>query len=610
MTAWPPKHLEHIRNRYAEWDALYAGDRNRLEATGSALGQVDQGTGVAGTLGRVWRRFWGRAPMDRSTDAVIKVHVPLPADIARASRALLFAEPPSITADRPDTPEGFVTGTAPTGEYAADLAIAAATTDRLDEYLDAGLIGVCAGAAEVCAAMGGVFLRAVAKGAGDTSGRVFATRVDVDSAIPEFEWGTLARVTFWQQLPQAPNAGKSTVHRWFEIHETTPGEYMGEPADIGIVRHQLWQGTASDLGELVDLMSHPFTERFIPDLDPELGDAITTRTPGLDVVYIPNVTPNPLWRTDPTGRDLGAPDVAGAEDLCDQLDRTRSSLLEEQDLAKARITIPEAWLEANGPGQGLAFSNDRRIFTTLNMPPTEANARAEMFQPAIRVDEHLRVEQQLVEDILRRCGYSASTFGEDEDAAVTATGVNAKKDRTRLTRAEKIRHWAPALRDLLEKMLSMDVAFGWADPLVEPSIVSVVFPEAQQTPLDLAATVAAWNAAAAASLWTKVATIHPDWDDTQIRIEIDRIREDLGLTNPVLPDPTELGRNGDGLAPTATMTPDEIASAANAMGQLIRAGVDSDDAAARVGLAGLEFTGAMPTSLRLPEREASGLEPA
>lgn len=55
---------------------------------------------------------------------------------------------------------------------------------------------------------------------------------------------------------------------------------------------------------------------------------------------------------------------------------------------------------------------------------------------------------------------------------------------------------------------------------------------------------------------------------------------------------------------------DDIKAKAEAMGILIRAGVESNDAAERVGLAGVEFTGAMPTSLRLPEAEASKLEEA
>lgn len=49
---------------------------------------------------------------------------------------------------------------------------------------------------------------------------------------------------------------------------------------------------------------------------------------------------------------------------------------------------------------------------------------------------------------------------------------------------------------------------------------------------------------------------------------------------------------------------------ADAMGVLIRAGVAPDDAAQAVGLGGLAFTGAVPTSLRLPQVDASNLEGA
>lgn len=46
----------------------------------------------------------------------------------------------------------------------------------------------------------------------------------------------------------------------------------------------------------------------------------------------------------------------------------------------------------------------------------------------------------------------------------------------------------------------------------------------------------------------------------------------------------------------------------DALGVAIRAGVDPDIAAQRLGLTGLRFTGAMPVSLRLPEDEARRLE--
>lgn len=52
----------------------------------------------------------------------------------------------------------------------------------------------------------------------------------------------------------------------------------------------------------------------------------------------------------------------------------------------------------------------------------------------------------------------------------------------------------------------------------------------------------------------------------------------------------------------------EIKAKADALGALIRAGVDAEVAAQQVGLPGLKFTGATPVSLRLPEDEAAQLE--
>lgn len=46
----------------------------------------------------------------------------------------------------------------------------------------------------------------------------------------------------------------------------------------------------------------------------------------------------------------------------------------------------------------------------------------------------------------------------------------------------------------------------------------------------------------------------------------------------------------------------------DALGVAVRAGVDPDDAARRLGLGGVKFTGAVPVSLRLPETDATTLE--
>lgn len=603
MSEWPPAELKPIRAAFAEWDAWMTGDRARLEAAGSAHGGGGYHSEGAtekrfgsGPIGRLLRRFWGKSSSTQ-TEPRVKVHAPLAADIARASSDLLFAEPPTITGRTPEKPEQE------TAQYAIDLAAADATTQRLQSYLDKGLLTVLSGAAEVGAGLGGVFLRVTWDAAKQ---RVFAVRIDADAAIPQFMWGELQRVTFFRQL-SAP--GERNVLRHLEIHEqvdrnapTDPeGERTGDVEMVGIIRHQLWRGTVTDLGNQVPLTEAPSLAGLLPLLVD--GDTISSLTPGLCVVYVPNITPNTLWRNVPCGKDLGAPDIAGCEDFLDRLDASYSSLLEELELAKARITVPEQWLDTHAPGKGQSFDTDRRVFTGLAIPPTDGQAGAEMFQPAIRVDEHLRVIQELTEVIIRRAGYSAATFGEDEDGAATATEVNSKNSRSRLTRNKKIRNWQPKLVELLTKMLAVDVAMQWADEKVDPDLVDVSFPQPAQTPLELANMIDVLNRAGAISTWMKVATAHPDWNDGQVEKEIERIRED----NPDLVNPEAFGVGGQDLQ---TMDPAEVKAAADAMGVLIRAGVEPAEAAQRVGLGGLPFTGAVPTSLRLPEKDAASLEQA
>ena len=65
---------------------------------------------------------------------------------------------------------------------------------------------------------------------------------------------------------------------------------------------------------------------------------------------------------------------------------------------------------------------------------------------------------------------------------------------------------------------------------------------------------------------------------------------------------------GGGAQVDAPETAAEMKAKFDALGSAIRAGVDPEDAAQYLGLAGLEFTGATPVSLRLPESQAQRLE--
>lgn len=122
----------------------------------------------------------------------------------------------------------------------------------------------------------------------------------------------------------------------------------------------------------------------------------------------------------------------------------------------------------------------------------------------------------------------------------------------------------------------------------------------------------------AADALVKLSTVFPWLGETEVALEY------AGFTQPevtrLLADKrrahgaaslaalVSAGGLAGSAAPTAADEAADIKAKADAMGVLIRAGVRSEDAAATVGLAGIEFTGAVPVALRMPEQEARDLE--
>lgn len=555
--AWPPPHMVEILSKVTEWDAWYKGDRASLEAMGTTYA-ADYQTGIVGVITKVWRRFWGSKPFEGNTDPKIKIHVPLAADIARATPDLLFAEPPSITAKDDDTDEAIDDASDTADGVVQDAErvpkgpspIAVATAARLEEYERDGLIGTLMGASEVCAAKGGIFLRATWV---PSSKRMYMERMGIENAIPSFKHGELHRVTFWREVQPYPNEKRGTL-RHLEIHELQRELHGSEVKEIGIIRHELWEGTSSDLGSITTLDESPDLEGILDMLEIEnnADGVISTLTEGLDVVYIPNMTPSPYWEHHSIGRYLGVPDIAGSEDLLDRLDHATSSMFREVDLSRARMVIPQSWLENLKAGSGQIFDNDREIFTQVNAPPNSAPGGAgvaEFFQPELRVDKYMLLTQQITEDIIRHARFSASTFGEDESGAVTATEVNSKNVKTRSTRQRKIGEWQPRLERLLKKMLAMELAFKWITG-IDPELVSVTFPAPTASMTELALYVSTLRGVQLMSIRTGLETAHPDWDEKRILAEIAEIEGEIEAAKPEpMEDPNQFGIIAAGTPP-------------------------------------------------------------
>lgn len=516
-TAWPPAELADVMPAIEAWDAWWVGDTDGLHRAyqGKSTARVRPGQLAGGVVGAVSRFFWGRPQLDQA-QTQRKLHVPIATDLCQASADLLWSEAPTFTVDDETTQE------------------------RLDKLVDDGMLATLTSGAEVGAAHGGHFLR-VTWDVTVSPDRPFLTRVDADGALPEFRWGRLVAVTFWHVVAE----DNTKVLRHLERHELDAG-------GIGVIIHGLYAGTRDSLGQAVPLKEHKSTA----GLEVDAESSISTGSPGLAVEYVPNLQPQRLWRRHPIGKDLGRSDLDGVEGLMDALDEVYTSWMRDIRLAKARLLVPQPMLVDNGPGSGASFDLDQEIFAPVNAPPTSltaANTIAQAEQFAIRHEEHRATSQALLEDILRTAGYSPATFGLDVDgAAMTATEIKARQQRSFMTRDRKLRAVRPALSRILEKLLAVDAEVFNSG--VTPARPDVEFPDGvQESLLSLAQTAQALRTAEAASTMTLVQMMHPEWDDQQVTDEVALI---MGEQPAPMADPTDPGLASGTVAPPA---PDSVA---------------------------------------------------
>lgn len=484
--AWPPPDLAPVYDTYKQWDAWYVGDPEGLRAyygSGTTPASADR-TGIIGALTRF---FWGR-PRSANSSEDKRIHVPVAADLAMTSADLLLGEQVDFTCEDKKAQE------------------------RLQKIADDGMYATLVEAAEVAAALAGVYLRVVwAKALSD---RPWLSAVHPDAAVPEWQWGKLAAVTFWRVVDKRD--GK--VVRLLERHE--PGR----------IEYGLYEGDKARLGKQIPLTSLPETHSL-----PASGIVETGVPKRLTAVYVPNVRPSRRWRNNPAAAPLGRSDLDGIEHLMDALDEVMSSWMRDVRHGKARLIVPDHMLESKGPGKGSMFDMDREVWQGVQMDPSQklggaAGVQAEQFE--IRVEQHRDTAIGLLEEILRTAGYSPATYGMQGEVAITATEVAAKTRRSLMTRDRKIRYWRPELAYILEVLLAVDAAqLGGGTP--EGTEVAVHFPDGvSEDTATLAQTSNLLRQAEAASTQTLVTMLHPDWDEPQIAAEVALIAGERALAQP------------------------------------------------------------------------------
>ncbi|MBL1104934.1 phage portal protein [Streptomyces sp. 5-8] len=481
--AWPPTD-PCVQAALADWDAWYSADPDRLGErylgrTSREAPDFRPSQFRGGMVGRVARWFWGipSGPGQKRT----KLHVPIAGDIARTSSSLLFSEPPVL------------------------LSTEKGTQARLDDLVESGLHPTLLEAGEVCAALGGAYLRVVWDQ--EISNRPWIDSVAADAAVPEFRYGRLIAVTFWTVVEQ----DNREVWRHLERHEK------------GRILHGLYRGTVGTLGTRLPLADHPDTEPFA-NLVTE--DWIETGAPAhLTAAYVPNVRPAKAWRHIPSAAHWGQSDFQGVEPIFDALDETWTSWMRDIRIGKGRIVVPNSMLRDHGPGQGASWNEDQEVYAGLEMLERPGENQLTVTQFAIRVQEHKETCSALIEQAARQAGYSAATFGITGDgSAVTATEIRARERRSMSTRARKTLYWRPALADIVAALLAVEAGplFGVSALDLEPPHVE--FEDSiSESPKEVAETVELLRRAQAASAETLVRMQHPDWDDPQVSREVDAI---------------------------------------------------------------------------------------
>jgi len=466
---WPPEEWREPYEKYYEWAAWYSGDPEQLLAFYSS--KVEP--------------FWSK---DLEEDRRTMVHIPVAGDIAGVSADLLLSEPPEIK-----IPEAHEEK-APSG--------ATDTQDRLDKIIEeTDAYSRMLEAAETAAAFGGVFVKIN----WDTAFREYPVLsiAQPDNAIPEFRWGFLRSVTFHRVVEHIDT---NNVIRHIEIHE--PGK----------VYNQLYKGGRFRLGTRLNLEQHEATA----GMEPEINTGIKTLT----CRYIPNKLPNRLWR----GASLGQSDLSGIEGLMDSIDEAYSDWVRELGLARARLIIPESWLELED-GK-FKFNLDKEVYVATAQGPASAeNQQVHAVQFEIRADQYHQTITELMKQAYAMAGYSPSSFGmrEPGEQAVTAAEVKSREGKSFKTRNKKARYLQGGIADILHVLLQIDkVHFNSkVNPEYRPQ--AILQDSIQTDPMEKADSLAKLEQAQAISIDTKVRILHPEWSQEQIEAEVERIMQEKGM---------------------------------------------------------------------------------
>lgn len=489
---WPP--ASFLDSKLEEHSVWYSGDPELLANYYSGLVATAPTRDLPYDM-KSSENFWGRQIKNQGE---IFVHVPIAGDIAETSANLLFSEAPIIRFDKGVGAEkGTKRDTIGPDKDQVALDTMLAKTGFFSKLLEG---------AEICAALGGVFIKL----AWDKELSDYPIPVvhQPDRAIPEFSFGILKAVTFWKIIGSSDEGHK--VYRLLERYSK------------GAIENSLFLGSSSNLGKRISLQDHEETA--------EMKDVVQT-VDELCAVYVPNMLPNRLQRTSYLGRS----DLSGLEGLMDCLDEAFSGWAKEITLGQAKVFIPESYLQ--GKAGNRRHNVDKMLYEVIDVDPVSDNPGIIPQQFEIRADAFEKTTLNYLDRIITSAGYSPQSFGlAIQGRAESGLALQLRERKSFATKAKKEKYWMPAIEHLVKVMCQMYVA-GLGGKIDLNKEITVSFSDGIMNNFtELSSAVAQISSAMAASTETKVRLLHPEWDEAAIEAEVAKIIEENNLKPISAPD--------------------------------------------------------------------------
>lgn len=505
--------------QFRENDAWWSGDQAALQAIYENAGTRTRGDNAAthynkgdGTLrrgglrGRLASFFNGN--IVNTEEQRTRIHAPVASNLATLSSDLLFAEPATfrLTNAKGDPYKGKA-------------------QDRMDVVLNGednhlALIE----SAEKVAGLSAVVM--TAHWDRDTSDKPWMEATACDAVIPEFIGRRLVAVNMYTTYNVTSALGlveATFVH--IERHEQ------------GYIIHGLMKLNADrTLSDTVPLQTVAALEHlaFIPGSQQGVIEhtiALPTGIKSLTASWWRHL-PTKTFRKYGELQMLGRAVFEGSEQMLDAVDETWSSWMRDIKIGRARLIVPEAFLDVQGPGMGGAFDTDRELLTALAF--TDLNSDGEKIsahQFLIRAKDHADTLLGLTKEITQASGYSLSSYGEQsEGGGITATETVDRTTMTERTRDKQFLYASRALHPLSYALMELDAVHYAGTAIPNDAVLDIEITELSQVdPEKEARTIQYLRNGMAATTDTIVRMQHPDWDETRIQQEVEGIREENNL---------------------------------------------------------------------------------